>query len=464
MDDVLKWENFISKFRAEKDIKDFLEESRKQLVEKKAGLQKNLYELADIERVKKFLYTFLQLQVKKIGAEGFLIYSLEENIENDLFFKPYFIFSEEENQEMIHTLMRLNIPYDADGNAFAYVIANHKVIYIREVDPELIYSKASKDFFKILPLKSQITFPLFLEKNPVGVIQFYTLQNSLDVSDEVLKILEQDSHSIAMVLKSIILYERMLKNYNKIKKMTLNLREELILAQKIQESLLPKELPKLEGIKISFWYKAMEAIGGDFFDFLISREKDRVGIFISDVAGHGVPAALITTMIKGLLSTSRVFLDNPRNLMKKINTNLFHNNISSFFVTAFYFILNLQSRRAYFSSAGHPPMILYRRKEERTILLTAKGKFLGIFEDIYWEEKEIEICSGDRLLFYTDGISEMMNSEGEELGVENLAEMLKVTHSLDIQAAKKFLINTIMNYENTNLLNDDKVFIIIDID
>ena len=95
---------------------------------------------------------------------------------------------------------------------------------------------------------------------------------------------------------------------------------------------------------MEFWYKPMEELGGDFFDLIVRREEDGMGFFISDVAGHGVPSALITTMIKGLLNTQRMYLDRPRQLIQRINAALFENNVSDFFVTAFYLYLNLKEK------------------------------------------------------------------------------------------------------------------------
>lgn len=314
-----------------------------------------------------------------------------------------------------------------------------------------------------MPVQSHITIPLFLDDLPVGVLVFYSLNNPIKGDKSILESIERNTYSVAMILKSILLYEGIYRDFRNIKRIHINFQKEIQLAQKIQSNLLPKTSPHLNGVKVESWYHPMEDLGGDFYDYIVRRENDGIGFFISDVAGHGVPSALITTMIKSLLGTYRSLHKNPMALMQKINSSLFENNVSNFFVTAFYLFLDIKNQRITYTSAAHGEMILYRRSEEKIIRLKTRGKFLGVFADASWGEDYLDVKSGDRILLYTDGITEMFNRHGEEFGVERLINLLMLSRNIDSTATKNFLIRNIINFENHLIARDDKAFILIDI-
>jgi two-component system sensor histidine kinase ChiS len=343
------------------------------------------------------------------------------------------------------------------------VLAERKTVFVQNLDKAHLVSESSRYFHELLPVKSHVTIPLFLDYTPVGALMFYTLSHPMDIENDLIEKIETDVYSIAMILKAIRLYEKVYRDYRYIKKIHLNFQKEIELAQKIQHNLIPEKFPGMPGIKVECWYQPMEELGGDFFDYIIRREGDGVGFFISDVAGHGVPSALITTMMKSLLSTYRVHHHKPSILFNRINRNLFENNVSSFFVTAFYLFLDIHKKKIAYSSAGHNEMILYRRRRESMEKMKTRGKFLGIFQDIEWEEKTASLENQDRILLYTDGITEMMSSKGEEFGIDRLMNLLHLSRNLDTVSTKNFLIRNILNYENKTLNNDDKAFILIDI-
>jgi len=199
------------------------------------------------------------------------------------------------------------------------------------------------------------------------------------------------------------------------------LEEDLKIARQIQMAFLPKEAPRLEGFEVFGECVPAREVGGDFFDF-IPVDEGRLGLVIADVAGKGVPAALFTTMCKGLIWSLSKGNGSPRDVLGRLNRLIFEIEHSDMFITLFYGILDKRERVLRYSNAGHNPPILYR--EGRVEELELKGKPLGIFEEIELEERVVELQGGDVVVFYTDGVIDAVNGEGERFGEERLRRVI----------------------------------------
>ncbi len=188
-----------------------------------------------------------------------------------------------------------------------------------------------------------------------------------------------------------------------------DIQRELDLARNIQASLIPAEVPLVEGLKFAARYEPMREVGGDMYDFMYFREPDRIGIFICDVTGHGVPAALIAGMVKSLIISAPIDPDRPAVLLEYINSKVLGRTQDNF-ITACFVIFDQKNRTCRLARAGHCWPLLVRDKKVRE--LKSRGRILGIFPEITCEEISIPMNKGDRLLLYTDGLSETRNSEG----------------------------------------------------
>lgn len=203
---------------------------------------------------------------------------------------------------------------------------------------------------------------------------------------------------------------RTMKHQNrKLQDKNQDIQRELDLARNIQASLIPAEVPLLEGLKFAARYEPMREVGGDMYDFMYFREPDRIGIFICDVTGHGVPAALIAGMVKSLIISAPIDPDRPAVLLEYINSKVLGRTQDNF-ITACFVIFDQKNRTCRLARAGHCWPLLVRDKKVRE--LKSRGRILGIFPEITCEEISIPMNKGDRLLLYTDGLSETRNSEG----------------------------------------------------
>jgi len=202
-----------------------------------------------------------------------------------------------------------------------------------------------------------------------------------------------------------------------------DLERELDLARRIQEGLLPDQMPRVKGLDISATSIPAKAIGGDFYDFIQLRDG-RVGLVIADVSGKGVSAALLTNMARSVIRTVAVGGSRPAEVLEKVN-NLICDDIDPYrFVTVFYMIYDCTTRVLTFANAGHSPLLMSRAGGV-TEELTTPGAAIGILRDVPFLQSETVIEPGDIALLFTDGLTESRSySDDEFYGMDRLRDIL----------------------------------------
>jgi hypothetical protein len=198
--------------------------------------------------------------------------------------------------------------------------------------------------------------------------------------------------------------------------------QELETARRIQTSILPRRTPRLEGMDIAVRYVPMAAVAGDFCEFLAVDEK-RLGMLVADVSGHGVPAALIASMVKVAFSAQAPVAARPDAVLSGMN-RLFCGKLESQFVTAAYLYADLATGQARYASAGHPPLLWWRSEEKKARQVRSNGMMLGHFPEATYESVELAFGPGDRFVLYTDGVVEATNLKGEFFGMERFTEAI----------------------------------------
>ncbi|MGA2813831.1 MAG: SpoIIE family protein phosphatase [Candidatus Acidiferrum sp.] len=198
--------------------------------------------------------------------------------------------------------------------------------------------------------------------------------------------------------------------------------KELEIARGIQASTLPQNVPTLAGIVIAARYAPMSAVAGDFYDFLCVDEK-RVGVLVADVTGHGVPAALIASMLKVAFAGQAEHAHDPARLLASLNVALC-GKFEEHFVTAAYLFVDLERQLLRYSAAGHPPMLLASQSPGSVRDIEENGLMLGLYPEAAYTSVEIKMKTGDRCLLYTDGVFEAKNGAQEEYGRARCREFL----------------------------------------
>lgn len=236
---------------------------------------------------------------------------------------------------------------------------------------------------------------------------------------------------------------------------------ELELARRIQQSIIPVMTPKIKGLSIAAWYKPMESIGGDFYDF--RQSEDNLGFIMADVSGHGVPAALIVSTLKTAFWFQEHNLHLPENLLLSMN-EILKGKAGNEFVTACYGFIDLKNKILKSSNAGHSDLLVYKVKEKEIFTLNPKGSALCIFPNPVFESQEIQLEKGDKILLYTDGLFEVSNSTGELFGEERVCKILKENYNLPAVEFGDFLLQSVMKWsEKKEKLEDDIALIVIDV-
>ena len=203
----------------------------------------------------------------------------------------------------------------------------------------------------------------------------------------------------------------------------LAIQKELETAREIQHSIIPRDMPKIPGLDIAARYVPMTAVAGDFFDFLVVDEK-RVGILVADVSGHGMPAALIASMLKIALAAQAPNAADPAEVLLGLNLALC-GKFQHHYVTAAYVFLDMEKHVLRYAGAGHPSILHWGSSKGGVNEILENGMFLGRFDFATYSFVETPISTGDWCLIYTDGVTETMNAEDVQFGEERFKMFLR---------------------------------------
>jgi len=239
--------------------------------------------------------------------------------------------------------------------------------------------------------------------------------------------------------------------------------KELEIARRIQSSTLPQSVPALTGLDIAARYVPMSAVAGDFYDFLPIDEK-RVGVLVADVTGHGVPAALIASMLKVAFAGQGTHAHDPALVLTGLNRALC-GKFEEHFVTAAYLFVDLEKSLLRYSAAGHPPIMLASRASGTVREIEENGLMLGMFPEAAYSSVEIQVATGDRCLLYTDGVFEAKNAAQEEFGKSRCKEFLETQRDIPAERFANALLDRIAGFSGHNSARaqeDDITLLVLD--
>jgi phosphoserine phosphatase RsbU/P len=242
----------------------------------------------------------------------------------------------------------------------------------------------------------------------------------------------------------------------------LAINKELEIARQIQSSLLPREVPRLAGLDIAARHLSMSAVAGDFYDFLVVDEK-HIGILIADVTGHGVPAALIASMLKVAFAAQSGHANAPARVLAGLNRALC-GKFDDHFVTAAYVFVDIETGVMRYAGAGHPPLMLISRATSKAREIEENGLMLGLFPEAEYTAIEIPLTAGDRYLLCTDGVLEASNASREEFGRSGSKQFLESNAALSVRPFSDKLIDTVSRWSGqlNGMQEDDITLVVLD--
>ena len=233
---------------------------------------------------------------------------------------------------------------------------------------------------------------------------------------------------------------------------------EIAEARAIQEKLLPREIPQLAGYAIAGAWQSAGMVGGDYFDVL-ALDGETLGMCIGDVAGKGMPAALLMSnlqaAVRGLSSSSLA----PNLLCGRLNSLVYRNTANDRFITFFYAQLDGATRRLRYANAGHnAPFVLHQDGTHER--LQEGGCVLGVFEDQYYELGTAQLADGDRVVLFTDGVTEARSSADEEFGEARLLRVLEEHRALAPGELQEEILRTVAGFSGSHWTDDATLLVL----
>ncbi|ADN35720.1 protein serine/threonine phosphatase [Methanolacinia petrolearia DSM 11571] len=237
-------------------------------------------------------------------------------------------------------------------------------------------------------------------------------------------------------------------------------RAELEIASEIQTNFLPGAIPEIPGFSIFALSRPAKEVGGDFYDF-IDCGGEETGIVIADVSGKGVPAALFMVLSKTLMNASAGWNRSIKKAMEDANNLILAESGAGMFVTLFYMRLNHSSKKIEYANAGHCPPLYLGASDNDFLPLNPTGMALGVLEDNKYGAGEISTSSGDLIVFFTDGITESINTREEEFGEERLKEIIMNNRHKKPDEIADLIIESVDLHSAGNPQFDDITLIIL---
>src|SRR5271157_96144 len=234
------------------------------------------------------------------------------------------------------------------------------------------------------------------------------------------------------------------------------IQKELEVARRIQLSILPREFPPSTNFRVAARYVPVTCVAGDLYDYIIADDH-QVGLLIADVSGHGVPAALIASMVKLAAASQRAVAADPSRFLSGMNSALLGNTQNQF-VTAAYVHLNSESRELRYSAAAHPPMLLVR--DGGVTQIEENGLMLAAFDFASYSTAVHKLETDDRIVMYTDGVVEASNAAGDFFGHDALCDLLTRTRELSPAMAADSIISSVRQWSGKQ--DDDLTILICD--
>ncbi|HID56057.1 TPA: response regulator [Candidatus Poribacteria bacterium] len=254
------------------------------------------------------------------------------------------------------------------------------------------------------------------------------------------------------------LHDELMEANRRLEERNLLFETELFMARELQQALMTQEIPKICGVEFDYRYLPTFTVGGDFL-FIQAVSESCLGLFISDVMGHGPQAAMVTAIIRTLLSNFLRYDPPPSRLLAQMNerfTAVMPKSYCMMFASAAYLRLDTRSGEMIFSNAGHPPPFLLRRDRGEIDVVTAPNSIaLGLERETKYQDTSFQLKAGDGIFMYTDGLFEIRDNSNEIFGLERLQQALKEGLKMPSNRLLDFILDKVMSFAEMKHMDDD---------
>ena len=340
----------------------------------------------------------------------------------------------------------------ADGTRLIdRVAADKTVCHIEDLPHDQELNIANNQY----AVNSIISIPLFTKNKSYGVINVINQEGGSSFGNLEIETLKTVAQLASIAIENAIYHQQAVEQEK--------LLEQLRIAGDIQRGLLPQENPVIAGLDISGISMPAVNVGGDFFDY-VNTPEDKLCVVIGDVAGKGIPAALLMAMTRSMVRTSlqqseNNFDDLPKRV-QSVNNSLARENLNGKFVTALIYILDLMAMKIHFLSAGHTPLYIFRPQENDFQTYNEGGLPFGILENEQYQHKVVDIKPGDILVTYTDGVTEAQRKSGELFGDQRLQEVIRKQAGQSAETIRNAVIKEVESFAQGMPQFDDLTLVV----
>ncbi|MBF0289535.1 MAG: SpoIIE family protein phosphatase [SAR324 cluster bacterium] len=381
--------------------------------------------------------------------------------------------------EKVQQITSIHVSLEEKDSIFVETFFKKKRTFVPLITPELLPWLSSSDqaFFAMLPVKSYLCYPLIVRNQVIGTLSFTNLSDSFDLSEAQMDTIERYVFQIATSINNAELYEQTQEQQKQLQIAMDTLEDkdqviqlELDIASQIQKNILPVDSFNTHGLKVVAYYESMGKVGGDIFN-IIPMKNGKLGILIADAIGHGIPAAFITMMAQMTFNDLCQDLDSPKAILRKANEAMSKVLSNNEYLTAFFAIVSPNaeagSHSVVYGNASHPSPIVVRKKNGVVENWDTRGLFLGFFGDdklqLTYEENTDSLFPGDRVFFYTDGLTEARNTDKQLFKEHRVQEVLSDTKDLPLDRVKECILKSWREYTEDMVVQDDVTFILIEV-
>jgi len=313
------------------------------------------------------------------------------------------------------------------------------------VDPRSIFHEETKRE----GLRSMLCVGLMVRDKSIGTVHIYTGEVR-DFSEDEIELVQSIASHAAAAIERAKLYEESLEKQR--------IEQELNLAAEIQKELLPDKSPDSQKLDIKAKIMPCRQLSGDLYDF-IKLGDNHIGLVIADVSGKGTPGAILMATTRVTIRESSEGFFATGKVIDRVNKSLHADTRPTEFVSMFYGVLDENKLTFTYTNAGHNAPILFRNK--RTIFLEAGGVLLGIINDAKYDEVQIKLKSGDLILFYTDGVTDIMNRNKEVFGLRRLINVVRKNMKMSSEDIVEEIYNELIRFSENEPQTDDLTLIVL---
>jgi serine phosphatase RsbU (regulator of sigma subunit) len=250
---------------------------------------------------------------------------------------------------------------------------------------------------------------------------------------------------------------RMKAYQDQLRRMNSQMTRDLQIARRVQEALVPQRAFTSPRIEIRSAYLPSEVLSGDFYDYFTL--DDFMYLFVADVSGHGLPSAILVSLLKSYIHTEAANDKSLSEFMARLNDFLFSVSLPTQFATAALFRVDA-GRQLVYSNAAHPPFLLHKRESGKTIVLESPSNLLGAMPNMTFEEHSIAVAPGDTLFVYTDGLTDRVNREGDFYAIDRIVSVLDLADGADLSTVYDSIYADVSNFAATEEFKDDIAFVV----